>query len=128
MSPRGHKNRCFTTIFVARTFLVQNLLQNLKFGAKAEKSTILKLYKRNFKRKMESAKNGKNHQNLLQNQIYFRCQSRKKSVILMFFEKKFGKENGKRQKRKKTSKTCSKTGRRRQSRKKYDFEVCLKGI
>ena len=37
MSPRGHKNRCFTTIFVARTFLVQNLLQNLKFGAKAEK-------------------------------------------------------------------------------------------
>ena len=50
---------------------------------------------------MESAKNGKNHQNLLQNQIYFRCQSRKKSVILMFFEKKFGKENGKRQKRKK---------------------------
>ena len=78
MSPRGHKNRCFTTIFVARTFLVQNLLQNLKFGAKAEKSTILKLYKRNFKRKMESAKNGKNHQNLLQNQIYFGAKAGKK--------------------------------------------------
>ena len=89
MPPRGHKNRCFTTIFVARTFLVQNLLQNLKFGAKAEKRTILKLYKRNFKRKMESAKNGKNHQNLLQNQIYFGAKAGKKVWFRSFLKRNF---------------------------------------